>query len=146
MVDAGIVGSNPETLDVSILYRFESCPDYKKIKVMNNIIKNTIFKVSNSFPSLFSKEDVIKLLTDLNAEMQDETPKQTVNKEALIDLFRDVFADKDFDDAVDKGEIELSMGYDNKVEVESVTIDDDFLVSSAVDALEACWEILKDGE
>ena len=113
---------------------------------MNNIIKNTIFKVSNSFPSLFSKEDVIKLLTDLNAEMQDETPKQTVNKEALIDLFRDVLADKDFDDAVVKDDIELSMGYDNKVEVERVPLDEDFLVSSAVDALEACWETLENGE
>ena len=113
---------------------------------MNNIIKNTIFKVSNSFPSLFSKEDVIKLLTDLNAEMQDETPKQTVNKEALIDLFRDVFADKDFDDAVAKDDIELSMGYDNKVEVERVPLDEDFLISSAVDALEACWETLENGE
>ena len=113
---------------------------------MNNIIKNTIFKVSNSFPSLFSKEDVIKLLTDLNAEMQDETPKQTVNKEALIDLFRDVFSDKEFDDAVAKDDIELSMGYDNKVEVERVPLDEDFLVSSAVDALEACWETLENGE
>ena len=113
---------------------------------MNNIIKNTIFKVSNSFPSLFSKEDVIKLLTDLNAEMQDETPKQTVDKEALIDLFRDVFSDKEFDDAVVKDDIELSMGYDNKVEVERVPLDDDFLVSSAVDALEACWETLENGE
>jgi hypothetical protein len=113
---------------------------------MNNIIKNTIFKVSNSFPSLFSKEDVIKLLTDLNAEMQDETPKQTVNKEALIDLFREVLADKDFDGAVDKDEIELSMGYDNKVEVERVSLDEDFLVNSAVDALDACWETLENGE
>ena len=113
---------------------------------MNNIIKNTIFKVSNSFPSLFSKEDVIKLLTDLNAEMQDETPKQTVDKEALIDLFRDVFSDKEFDDAVTKDDIELSMSYDNKVEVERVPLDDDFLVSSAVDVLEACWETLENGE
>ena len=109
---------------------------------MNNIIKNTIFKVSNSFPSLFSKEDVIKLLTDLNAEMQDETPKQTVDKEALIDLFRDVFSDKEFDDAVTKDDIELSMGYDNKVEVESVTIDEDFLIGEAVDALEAVYNAL----
>ena len=37
---------------------------------MNNHIKNTIEQVSNSFPSLFSREDVIKLLVDLNAEMQ----------------------------------------------------------------------------
>jgi hypothetical protein len=110
---------------------------------MNTIIKNTIFKVSNSFPSIFTREDVIKLLTDLDAEMQGETPKQTVTKEALIDSFRDVFADKDFDRAVDKDDIELSLGYDNRIEVERVSLDEDFLVSSAVDTLEAVWDVLE---
>jgi hypothetical protein len=38
------------------------------------------------------------------------------------------------------------MSYDNKVEVERVSLDEDFLVSSAVDALDACWETLENGE
>jgi len=35
---------------------------------MQKQIQETINKVSTSFPSLFSREDVIKLLADLNAD------------------------------------------------------------------------------
>jgi hypothetical protein len=38
------------------------------------------------------------------------------------------------------------LGYDNKIEIERVPLDDDFLVSSAVDALEAVWDILENGD
>ena len=111
---------------------------------MQKNILNTINKVSNSFPSLFSREDVIKLLTDLDAELAAEGPKLLIAKDALVDIFRQVFSEKDFSDIVDKDSAEMSMGYDNKVELDSVDIDEDELVSSAVDALEASWDALED--
>ena len=108
---------------------------------MNNHIKNTIEQVSNSFPSLFSREDVIKLLTDLNAEMQNG-PQLVIEKDALIDIFRETFSDKEFGNIVDTDSIELSLSYNNKIEIENVPIDEDEIVSSAVDALEASWDSL----
>jgi hypothetical protein len=111
---------------------------------MTNNIQKTIEKVSNSFPSLFSREDVIKLLTDLSAEMQDEAPKQVIDKDVLLTTFRQMLSEKDWDDVVDKDDIELSMGYDKKVEVDSVTINEDFLIDSAVDSLEALWDVLEE--
>ena len=108
---------------------------------MNKHIKNTIEQVSTSFPSLFSREDVIKLLTDLNAEMQ-SGPQLVIEKDALVDVFRQAFSEKDFDNIIDKDSIELSLSYNNRVEIESVPIDEDEIVSSAVDALEACWDAL----
>ena len=108
---------------------------------MNKHIKNTIEQVSNSFPSLFSREDVIKLLTDLNAEMQ-SSPQLVIEKDALIDIFRETFSDKDFRNVVDTDDIELSISYNNKIEIENVPIDEDEIVSSAVDALEASWDSL----
>ena len=36
------------------------------------------------------------------------------------------------------------MGYDNKVEVDSVTINEDYLIDEAVDALEALWDALEE--
>ena len=107
---------------------------------MQKQIQNTIEKVSNSFPSLFSREDVIKLLTDLNAEMQLEVPKPQIDKERLLEVFRDVLQGKDFDDAVDTDDIELSLDYSNRVQVERINIDEDFIVDSAVDALDASWD------
>ena len=109
---------------------------------MQKQIQETIQKVSTSFPSLFSREDVIKLLMDLSAEMQDEGPKPKIDLDILITTFRQVLSEKDWDDVVDKDDIELSMGYDNKVEVERVTINEDFLIGEVVDALEAVYNAL----
>ena len=111
---------------------------------MTNNIQKTIEKVSNSFPSLFSREDVIKLLTDLSAEMQDEAPKQVIDKDVLLTTFREMLSEREWDGVVDKDDIELSMGYDKKVEVDSVTINEDFLIDSAVDSLEALWDVLEE--
>lgn len=108
---------------------------------MNKHIQNTIEQVSNSFPSLFSREDVIKLLTDLNAEMQ-AGPQLVIEKDALVDIFRQTFSEKDFDNIVDTDSIELSLSYNNKIEIENVPIDEDELVTFAVDALEASWDAL----
>ena len=108
----------------------------------NTHIQTAIQKVSNSFPSLFSREDVIKLLMDLSADMQDEGPKPKIDLDTLITTFRQVLSEKDWDDVVDKDEIELSMGYDNKVEVDRVTIDEDLLIGEVVDALEAVYNAL----
>jgi hypothetical protein len=110
--------------------------------MQNTHIQTAIQKVSNSFPSLFSREDVIKLLMDLSADMQDEGPKPKIDLDTLITTFRQVLSEKDWDDVVDKDEIELSMGYDNKVEVDRVTIDEDFLIGEVVDALEAVYNAL----
>ena len=113
---------------------------------MTNNIQKTIEKVSNSFPSLFSREDVIKLLTDLNAEMQEETPKQVIDKDVLLTSFRQMLSEKEWDNAADKDDVDFSIGYDNKLEVDRIAIDEDFIIDSAVDALEALWDVLEEGE
>ena len=113
---------------------------------MNTIIKNTIFKVSNSFPSIFTREDVIKLLTDLSAEMQDEAPKSQINKDHLLTTFRQMLSEKEWGSAVDKDDVDFCIGYDNKLEIDRIAIDEDFIIDSAVDALEALWDVLEEGE
>jgi hypothetical protein len=75
--------------------------------------------------------------------MQDEAPKGRIDKDDLLTTFRQMLSEKDWDNVVDKDDIELSMGYDNKVEVDRVTINEDFLIDEAVDALEALWDVLE---
>jgi hypothetical protein len=113
---------------------------------MQKQIQETINKVSTSFPSLFSREDVIKLLADLDTEMQDEAPKGRIDKDDLLTTFRQMLSEKDWDGVVDKDDIELSMGYDNKIEVDRIGIDEDFLISETVDALEALLDVLEGEE
>jgi hypothetical protein len=111
---------------------------------MTNNIQKTIEKVSNSFPSIFTKDDVITLLTDLSAEMQEETPKQVIDKDVLLTTFRQMLSEKDWDNAADKDDVDFSIGYDNKLEVDRIAIDEDFIIDSAVDALEALWDVLEE--
>jgi hypothetical protein len=79
---------------------------------------------------------------DLSADMQDEDPKPKIDLDTLITTFRQVLSEKIWDDVVDMDDIELSIGYDNKVEVERVTINEDFLIGEVVDALEAVYNAL----
>jgi hypothetical protein len=79
---------------------------------------------------------------DLSADMQDEDPKPKIDLDTLITTFRQVLSEKVWDDVVDMDDIELSIGYDNKVEVERVTINEDFLIGEVVDALEAVYNAL----
>jgi hypothetical protein len=111
---------------------------------MINNIKNAIDRVSNSYPSIFTKDDVIKLLADLSAEMQDETPKQVIDKDVLLTTFRQMLSEKDWDNAADKDDVDFSIGYDNKLEVDRIAIDEDFIIDSAVDSLEALWDVLEE--
>jgi hypothetical protein len=113
---------------------------------MTNNIQKTIEKVSNSFPSIFTKDDVIKLLMDLSAEMQDETPKQVIDRDVLLTTFRQMLSEKDWGSAVDKDDVDFCIGYDNKLEIDRIAIDEDFIIDSAVDALEALWDVLEEGE
>jgi hypothetical protein len=111
---------------------------------MINNIKNAIDRVSNSYPSIFTKDDVIKLLADLSAEMQDETPKQVIDRDVLLTTFRQMLSEKDWDNAADKDDVDFSIGYDNKLEVDRIAIDEDFIIDSAVDSLEALWDVLEE--
>ena len=65
-----------------------------------------------------------------------------IEKDALIDIFRETFSDKDFSNVVSTDDIELSLNHNNQIEIENVPIDEDEIISSAVDALEASWDAL----
>jgi hypothetical protein len=110
---------------------------------MQKQIQETINKVSTSFPSLFSREDVIKLLTELDTEIQNEDPKPKMDIDALLTTFRQVLSEKVWDNVVNKDDVELSIGYDNKIEIDRIAIDEDFLISETVDALEALLDVLE---
>jgi hypothetical protein len=112
----------------------------------NTNIQNTISKVSDNMSSLFSKEDVIKLLTDLDTEIRNEAPKGRIDKDDLLTTFRQMLSEKEWDGVVDKDDVDFNIGYDNKIEIERIAIDEDFLISETVDALEALLDVLEGEE
>ncbi len=109
----------------------------------NKNIQSTISKVHANMSSLFTKEDVIKLLTELDTEIQNEDPKPQIDKDVLLTTFRQMLSEKDWDNVVDKDDVELSIGYNNQIEIDRIAIDEDFLISETVDALEALLDVLE---
>jgi hypothetical protein len=112
----------------------------------NKNIQTTISKVHANISSLFSKEDVIKLLTELDTEIRNEAPKGRIDKDDLLTTFRQMLSEKDWDNVVDKDDVELSIGYNNQIEIDRIAIDEDFLISETVDALEALLDVLEGEE
>jgi len=109
----------------------------------NKHIQSTICKVHANFSSLFSKEDVIKLLTELDTEIRNEDPKPQIDKDVLLTSFRQMLSEKDWDDVVDKDDVELSIGYNNQIEIDRIAINEDYLIDEATNALEALWDVLE---
>ena len=112
----------------------------------NKNIQSTISKVHANMSSLFTKEDVIKLLTELDTEIQNEDPKPQIDKDVLLTTFRQMLSEKDWDNVVDKDDVELSIGYNNQIEIDRIAINEDYLIDEAVEALEALWDVLEGAE
>ena len=107
---------------------------------MNKHIENTIIAVNDSFPSLFTKDDVIKLLQDLDKKL---TPEDVVDED-FLERFREKLHMVDFTDFVeiDETELELECGHRGKYEitVSHVPVDERGLIDKVIDAYTAALE------
>jgi frataxin-like iron-binding protein CyaY len=79
--------------------------------------------VNNSFPSIFSKEDVTKLLESIESPEQDENVlgKFSVTEDQMIDLAQDIASQIEdaVDDVVDTSDadFDISVDYDRRLEI-----------------------------
>jgi hypothetical protein len=78
--------------------------------------------------------------------MQEESPKPQIDKDVLLTTFRQMLSEKDWEEVVDRDNIELSIGYNNRIQIEDVPIDEDSLIDSVVDSLEALLDVLERAE
>jgi hypothetical protein len=92
----------------------------KKIKVMYTNIQQAIAAVESAYPSIFTKQDVIKLLN--NIDIKDEEPI-AVNVDELTDAVETLIDHFDPTCMVDYDSIELSISYDRRIDIESVDVD-----------------------
>ena len=79
--------------------------------------------VNNSFPSIFSKEDVTKLLESIESPEQDENVlgKFSVTEDQMIDLAQEIASQIEdaADDVVDTSDadFDISVDYDRRLEI-----------------------------
>jgi hypothetical protein len=83
-------------------------------------IQQAIAAVESAYPSIFTKQDVIKLLN--NIDIKDEEPI-AVNVDELTDAVETLIDHFDPTCMVDYDSIELSISYDRRIDIESVDVD-----------------------
>ena len=116
-------------------------------------IQQAVASVENAFPSIYTKDDVVKLLTSIEIE----TPKESSGKlsqDQINDLCRKIVAQikenaENLDNScIDRDSAEMSMGYSNTVELDSVEFDTDEIAREVVcgigDVIETFFEELEE--
>ena len=83
---------------------------------MNRIFETAIAKVNEAYPSIFTKDDVVKLINDLKFAAERELAETSTINQDVIDRVRESLIEGvrnlSFSDFV-----ELELGYDNQIEI-----------------------------
>ncbi len=92
-------------------------------------IQQAISAVESAYPSLFTKEDVIKLLNSIDLESASAPSKDGIDVDELVDRVQTLIGNYDSSDIVDYEDVSFSLNYDNRIELDSVNVDLDDLNS-----------------
>ena len=117
-------------------------------------IQQAVASVQNAFPSIYTKDDVVKLLTSI--EIEAPKSSSSISQDQIHELSRLIVAQvkenaENLDsDAIDRDSAEMSMGYSNTVELDSVEFDTDAIAREVVcgigDVIETFFEELEKEE
>ena len=118
-------------------------------------IQEAVASVQNAFPSIYTKDDVVKLLTSIEIESPKESSYK-LSQDQINDLCKRIVAcvkenAENLDSsAIDRDSAEMSMGYSNTVELDSVEFDTDEIAREVVcgigDVIETFFEELEEEE
>ena len=121
---------------------------------MKQTIEQAVASVQNAFPSIYTKDDVVKLLTSI--EIEAPKSSSSISQDQIHELSRLIVAQvkenaENLDsDAIDRDSAEMSMGYSNTVELDSVEFDTDAIAREVVcgigDVIETFFEELEKEE
>lgn len=100
---------------------------------MYTTIQEAISAVGSAYPSLFTKEDVIKLLNDIKIESSNSAGGFDI--EELVEAVDRTFTNYDTSDMVDNESVELSIDYNNRIVVEGINVDTDDLQDRVTDTV-----------
>lgn len=130
---------------------FSSLNNQIKIKVMKSI-QEAVASVQNAFPSIYTKDDVVKLLNSIQIEAPKGTAKidkQIVKdlSEAIMDELRSNVGNLGCSEVCDLSSAEFEL-YGNEIQLSSVDIDTDEITRNVVygiaDVIEDFFEELEE--
>ena len=93
---------------------------------MNQVFDNARTKVLSAFPSIYTKDDVIKLIDELQTEVtkQPQTDIATLEelKQNLLEALERAIDNLDSNSVVDYDSADFMIGYRNTIEIESIDV------------------------
>ncbi len=92
-------------------------------------IQQAISAVESAYPSLFTKEDVIKLLNSIDLESASVPSTEGIDVDELVEAVESIITDYPSGDIVNYGDVSFSLSYDNRIEVDDIQVDLDNLSS-----------------
>jgi len=97
---------------------------------MNKAIETKIEAVKNAYPSIFTKDDVVKLLTDLDGELNLDVDAETLEK--TLNSYSEVFKmnliselQDNVSDYVDLDDVSFEVYNGNEIQIENSSVDVD---------------------
>ena len=113
---------------------------------INNLFDQEITKTVDAYPSIFSKDDVVNLLSSLRTnvltEISELQPTATVNEKRFQDFSESVT--RALENSINRGNLdiydtssaEFSINYHNTIEIENIDFNTDALIDELSDILQ----------
>jgi hypothetical protein len=105
---------------------------FNKMETINNVFDQQIEKIIDSFPTIYSKDDVVMLVSGLRTQVLTEVselkPTASITEEQFQEFAAAVKSSLDralcdgSTEVYDAGSAEYSISYDNRIELECVDI------------------------
>ena len=121
---------------------------------INDLFDVQIAKTIDAYPSIFSKDDVISLITSLRTETLNTIPELLPQPSAyIIDEAKfqefnsnvrhalEGFLDNNNNEVIDYDSAEFNINYDRRIEIESIDLNNDAITEELDDILLTCWQM-----
>ena len=129
---------------------------------INNLFESEVLKVVEAFPSIYTKDDVVSLLTTLRTQVLTETADalSAANATPITEMDFQNFSEsvtRELENRINRGDVdvhdyssaEFSINYHNTIEIESIDFNSDAVTDELSDILldkfqEAFGELITD--
>jgi len=115
------------------------------METINNVFDQQIEKIIDSFPTIYSKDDVVTLVSGLRTQVLTEVSELKPTTVFTEELFQEFALDvtKSLEDEINRGNIEVydtssaefSINYDNRIELENLDVLTDNITDGLHDIL-----------
>lgn len=134
------VDPQPDTGDEDYGYEQWYSNQILKHKQLKMKKKEAIKAIESMPSSIMTKEDVIKLINSIDGGKSDTS----FNYDEFFELLQSKLEDIDYSSFADNDSVQLSLSYDNQIEIESIEVDSDSLIDTFLGVVKDTFELMNE--